>query len=107
MVSTEHIDIRTRHGLTHAYITGTKFRVAQIYNMVINDGLSVDWIFEQFEVLDRAKVHAALTYYYDNPERIEREWRELVEDVALMCQESNATPLDAIRADGESHNKTP
>ena len=102
MVSTEHIDIRERYGLTHAYIIGTTFRVAQIYNMVVNDGLSVDWVVENYEVLDRAKVHAALAFYYDNPDRIEREWRELAEDVEHQHQEAKPSRLDKLRTVSDS-----
>jgi uncharacterized protein (DUF433 family) len=103
MASTEHID--TRDG--HAYIIGTAFRVAAIYNMVINNKRSVEWIVEQFEILDPAKVHAALVFYYDNPDRIEREWQEWNEDADRHARESGQPTLDEFKAQIAARDKTP
>jgi uncharacterized protein (DUF433 family) len=96
-VSTEHIEIREKGGMTHTFIIGTKFRVASIYDMYVNGDCSVDWIVENFEVLERAKVHAALAYYYDNPERIEREWQELLDEDERLFQELNPMTLDKFK----------
>ena len=105
--STEHIEIRQRHDTNHAYIIGTKFRVASIYNMHINDGLSVDEIVEHYGVLDHAKVHAALAYYYDNREQVEREWQEWNAEAEQWVEENDPMTLKKLRAEIEHRNKKP
>jgi uncharacterized protein (DUF433 family) len=97
IVSTEHIDIREKNGLTHAFIVGTKFRVADIVQMHIRGGFSVEWIVENYEVLTHAKIYAALAFYYDNSERIEREWQELLDEDERLFKELNPMTLEKFK----------
>jgi uncharacterized protein (DUF433 family) len=56
-------------------IRGTHFKVENVVAMYVTGESSVEWIAENFN-LTHAQIHAALAYYYDNQELINRLLRE-------------------------------
>jgi hypothetical protein len=73
--------------------------------MHINDGLSVDEIVENFGFLDYAQVHAALAYYYDNQEQVEREWPEWNDEAEQWVEENDPMTLKKFKVEIERRNK--
>lgn len=61
-----HIEIHNGR----AVVAGVK--VANIAALYVHLGTSVQWIVENYD-LTPAQIHAALSYYYDHREEIERE----------------------------------
>jgi uncharacterized protein (DUF433 family) len=57
-------------------IAGTRIRVQDIYDWHEREGFSPDEIVTKFPQLTLADVYAALSYYWDHREAIERERRE-------------------------------
>src|SRR3990172_12598145 len=51
-------------------IDGTGFRVVNVV-FLHKEGYTPEQILEKYSDLNLAQVHAALTYYYDNPEEID------------------------------------
>ena len=66
-----HIEIRDGR----AIIAGTGLKVANIATMYVHLNTSVDWIVENYD-LTAAQVYAAVSYYYDHREDIDREVQE-------------------------------
>jgi uncharacterized protein (DUF433 family) len=52
-------------------IAGTGVKVAIIANMHVHHQTSIKWIVENYD-LTPAQVHAALSYYYDHTEELDR-----------------------------------
>ena len=96
--STEHIETREKGGRAHAFLIGTRIRVAHIYSMHIHNGHPVEWIINYYSHLEPAQIHAALAFSFDNPERIEREWQEILEDAEQDWQESDQMTLEKVKA---------
>ncbi len=69
-------------------IAGKKITVHEIASMVAIGGSPVEWVVENFD-LTPAQIHAALSYYYDHQEQIDREIREADEYVALHAIDAN------------------
>jgi uncharacterized protein (DUF433 family) len=67
------IEITESFGKKVPRVSGTRIRVSEIVIMHLLNDSSIDWIVENFEVLDHAKVHAALAYYYSHKEEIDAE----------------------------------
>jgi uncharacterized protein (DUF433 family) len=61
--------VQTEFG-TEPLIAGTQIGVDEVVIMHVRHGEPVDWIVENFEVLNHAKVYAALAYYYDHQDQI-------------------------------------
>jgi uncharacterized protein (DUF433 family) len=59
-----------------ACIAGHRIRVMDIVGWHERRGYTVAQIVDMFPGINRADVHAALTYYYDNVEEIESEFRK-------------------------------
>lgn len=57
-------------------IDGHRIRVSQIASMYEHDAMTPDQICEALPSINLTMVHAALAYYYENREEIEREIRE-------------------------------
>lgn len=68
-----YIEITDSNGIQIPRITGTRIRVSEIVIMHLRNDSPIDWIVENFEVLDHAKVHAALAYYYSHQAEIDAE----------------------------------
>lgn len=77
-------------------IAGKKITVHEIAAMVAIGGSSVQWVVENFD-LTPAQIHAALSYYYDHQEQIDREIREADEYVRQHAIDAQAH-LAEIRA---------
>ena len=52
-------------------IAGTGLKVAIIANMIVHHDVSIEWILENYDVT-AAQIHAALSYYYDHAEELDR-----------------------------------
>jgi uncharacterized protein (DUF433 family) len=67
-------------------IAGTRIRVQDIYVWHELQGKTPDEIVSDFPQLSLADVHAALAYYWDNREEIQRQMREAESFVASMIK---------------------
>lgn len=56
-------------------IAGTRITVHDIANMYVHNQSPLEWIVENFD-LSPAQIHAAISYYYDHKEQIDRELEE-------------------------------
>lgn len=57
-------------------IMGTPIRVSEVVIMHLKNNSSIEWIVENFEMLNHARIHAALAYYYDHQAQIDAEINE-------------------------------
>jgi uncharacterized protein (DUF433 family) len=71
-VEPEHID----ESGSRPVVAGTNIKVAQIASETEHLGMTPDDIIEAHPHLTLADVHAALAYYYDHQDAIQRDWRE-------------------------------
>jgi uncharacterized protein (DUF433 family) len=69
----KHIEIVEGVNGPRARIVGSRIRVQDIIHWQRTEGWSPEQIAEQLPTITLADVHAALAYYHDNPEVIERE----------------------------------
>ena len=69
-----------------ACIAGTRIRVQDVYVWHELQGRTPDEIVSDFPQVTLADVHAALAYYWDNREDIQREMKEADDVVATMRQ---------------------
>lgn len=68
------IEITDDYGEKVPRVAGTRFRVSEIVIMHLRNQPSIEWIVENYdEVLDHAKIHAALAYYYQHQAEIDAE----------------------------------
>ena len=65
-------------------IAGTRMKVQHIALEYVHAGLSVDEICKSHPHLTRAQIHAALSYYYDHQDEIEKDIRESREFAEAM-----------------------
>ncbi len=74
-----------------AWIAGTKVKVMEVVLDKIAYGSSPEEIHFQHPYLSLAQIHGALTYYYENQERVDEQIRRgLVESGKLADQLSDA-----------------
>lgn len=59
----------------HAMIAGRHLKAKVVAGMVVRSGRDIEEVMRYYD-LTRAEVHAALVYYYDNQDWIERELAE-------------------------------
>ena len=96
IIPMHYIEQVTKNDRDVIRISGTRFRVADVVLMHVKHGSSIDWIVENFESLDYARVHAALAYYYDHQAQIEAEIEamraadEAVEETAMSLEKLKA-----------------
>ncbi len=86
-------------------IAGTRIRVQDIYVWHELQSRSPEEIVSDFPQLTLADVHAALAYYFDHREEIQREMKAADELAARMQAEAGPGLLDRARArktDGDS-----
>ncbi len=82
MTTHSHIEIRpNRNGQPRAYVAGTRIRVQDIYVHAEVHGQTADEIVAGFPHLTLAQVHAALAYYFDHQDEIQK---EIAEDRAFV-----------------------
>jgi uncharacterized protein (DUF433 family) len=75
-VSTEHIEIVEGAFGPKPHIRGTRIRVEDVVVWYERQGMSVSEIVEGFPHITRADVHAALAYYWDHKDELDRVWGE-------------------------------
>ena len=86
-----HIQI---DGLTgRPCIVGTGIRVWDVYVLHERQGKSTEEIIAAFPQLTLADVHAALAYYWDNKQEIDRQMKEADEFVEHLKAASGPGPL--------------
>ncbi len=75
-----------------AIVAGTGIKIANIAAMYVHLHTPVDWIAENYG-LTPAQIHAALSYYYDHREEIDREIQEgddLAKQIGIPSSEALA-----------------
>jgi uncharacterized protein (DUF433 family) len=80
-----HIEIRNDRPV----IARTGHKVAIIANMYVQGDAPIDWIVENYD-LTPAEIHAALSYYYDHAEELDRYLEEgdaLVRKIGISTDE--------------------
>ncbi len=65
------IEITEEHGQRVPRIAGTRIRVSEVVIMHLRNHASIEWILENYEVLDHAKIYAALAYYFQHQTEID------------------------------------
>lgn len=84
-VVNRHIELvpSATHG-EKAVVAGTRIRVVDIYHWHEVEGKSPRQITQEFPQLTQADVHAAMTYYWDNEELLQKQMKhaEAVEEQA-------------------------
>lgn len=71
-------------------ITGTNMTVMDIAAMYVMNGSSIEWITNEYG-LNPSQIHAAIAYYYDNREAIDR---AIATEEAVM--KASGTSLDTL-----------
>lgn len=97
-VSTEYIAIDPDYCCGKPRIAGTRMPVAAIAKMYLEMGESLEEIATEYD-LSRAAVYAAMAYYYDHREEIDRHTAESEGMVEEMRRNSPPSPLqERLRA---------
>lgn len=91
LITPQHIEIDADTG--RPCVAGTGIRVWDVYCLHERQGKTVDEVVAAFPHLTLADVHAALAYYWDNHEEIDRQMREADEFVAGLKAASGPGPL--------------
>jgi uncharacterized protein (DUF433 family) len=92
-VSTEHIEITPGVCGGKPRIAGTRIRVQDIYVWHELDGQTAEEIITNFPHLTPAQVYAALTYYWDHKDEIQRQMAEQEAFVEQMKRNAPPSPL--------------
>jgi uncharacterized protein (DUF433 family) len=93
-VSKEYIAIDPDYCCGKPRIAGTRIPVAAIAKMYLEMGESLEEIASEYD-LSKAAVYAAMAYYYDHREEIERHTAEIEGLVEEMKRNSPLSPLEA------------
>jgi uncharacterized protein (DUF433 family) len=75
-VSTEHIEIVQGAGGPKPVIRGSRIRVEDVVGWYEQQHMTMPEILEGFPHISAADVHAALAYYWDHKEELDRKWAE-------------------------------
>lgn len=98
LTETEHIEITPGVLGGKPRIAGHRISVAYIAEMYLKTGVSIEEIATKYD-LQFAAVHAAMTYYYDHREEIDRQTAESHKLVEELKRNSPPSPLeDKLRA---------
>jgi uncharacterized protein (DUF433 family) len=92
-VSTEHIEIVQGAGGPKPRIKGTGIRVKDVVNWYAWQNWSVNKIVEEFPHLTPAGIHAALAYYWDHKDELDRKWADDDAWVEEMRRQAPPSPL--------------
>jgi uncharacterized protein (DUF433 family) len=76
-------------------IAETGLKVAIIANMIVHHDTSIPWVVENYDVT-LAQIHAALSYYYDHAEELDRFVQE-GDELAKKYGVSSEDMLEKIR----------
>lgn len=90
-MSQQHI--QTDQSTGKPCIAGTGIRVWEIYVLHERQGRSPDEIIAAYPHISLADVHAALAYYWDNKDEIERQMKEADEFVDQLKAANGPGPL--------------
>jgi uncharacterized protein (DUF433 family) len=88
-VSREHIEIVEGARGPKPCILGTRIRVVDILGWHEGQGMSVADIVEEFPHITRGDVYAALAYYWDNKDEVDR-W--IADDEAYVAEMKRLHP---------------
>jgi uncharacterized protein (DUF433 family) len=91
---TDHIDSRPTVCGGRPCIAGTRIRVQDIYTWHEHEGFSPDEIVTKFPQLTLADVYAALSYYWDHRDEIQRQMKE---DRDFIEEMKRSTPSKLLR----------
>lgn len=97
MQTVHHIEIDPDKCGGKPCVAGTRIRVWDIHVWHNLRGQSPEEIIAQFPQLSLADVHAALAYYLDNRDEIQRQAKEDEEYVARMKQAQGVTKFDLLK----------
>ncbi|KAB2864602.1 MAG: DUF433 domain-containing protein [Anaerolineae bacterium] len=73
MAAPDLIEITEEQGRRIPRIAGTRIRVSEVVMMHLRNHSSIEWILGNYEVLDHAKIYAALAYYYQHQAEMDAE----------------------------------
>jgi uncharacterized protein (DUF433 family) len=99
-----HIEAVTKNVRIVTRIVDTRFQVADVVLMHVKHSSSIDWIVENHESLTRARIHAALAYYYDHQAEIEAEIDAIYAAEAAIAE--TAMTLEQLKAKIEARKNT-
>lgn len=88
-------------------IVGTRIRVQDIHVWHDLQGLSADEIVSHFQQLTMADVYAALTYYWDHRDEIQRQMQEETAFVEHMKQKNPSTLKQKMAGKDAQNNPLP
>jgi uncharacterized protein (DUF433 family) len=91
-VVAKHIEKKPEVCGGKACVIGTRIRVQDVYVWHELQGLSPDEIVTNFPQLSLADVHAAMAYYWDNPQEIQQEMAE-AETRLQQLKHASPSPL--------------
>jgi uncharacterized protein (DUF433 family) len=91
---TNHIEMKSSVCGGKPCVVGTRIRVWDVYVWHELQGKSAEEIVTDFPQLTLADVHAALAFYWDNRESIEREMKEAEDFVADLKAKLGPGPLE-------------
>lgn len=101
---TQHIDITPGVCSGRPRVAGTRIRVQNIV-LWTEQGMSPDEIVTNYPQLSLADVHAALAFYFDNRQELDRQIQEDEAFVAEMKSQyavGNSAAMDGNLDDGDS-----
>jgi uncharacterized protein (DUF433 family) len=75
-VSREHIEIVQGELGPKPRIKGSRIRVEDVVGWHVQQGMPVSEMVEQFPAITQADIYAALAYYWDHKDELERIWAE-------------------------------
>lgn len=88
-VSREHIEIVEGAGGPKARIRGHRIRVVDVVGWYEQAGMSADEILEEFPTITKADIYAALAYYWDHKEELDR---KMADDEAYVQEMMKKDP---------------
>jgi uncharacterized protein (DUF433 family) len=91
---TDHIECKPEVCGGRPCIAGTRIRVQDIYTWHEREGFSPDEIVTRFTQLSLADVYAALTYYWDHRDEIQR---QIQEEQAFVEEMRGSNPSKLLR----------
>ncbi len=91
-ISTEHIAIDASYCFGKPRIAGTRMPVATIAKLYLEMGESLEDIVQEYD-LSLASVYAAMAYYYDHRQDIDRHTAESEAYVEQIRRNSTPSPL--------------
>jgi uncharacterized protein (DUF433 family) len=106
-IKTEHIVSRPEVCGGKPCIAGTRIRVQDIYVWHELQGMSADEIASRFEHITMADVYAALAYYWDHRDEIQRQMQEETAFVEQMKRKHPSPLKDKLAGKNAQDNPVP